>query len=119
MADHPGLGPLDESTCAAWSSIDRLRCRTPRPPCRAIAIAIRASVTVSMGEEISGSRTVMRLETRVEVSTSLGTTSLSTGTSRTSSKVRPTASNIAGTPLDWVNSDIESLSRHALVRLRW
>jgi hypothetical protein len=39
----------------------------PIPPCRAIATAIRASVTVSMGEEINGTFTVIRLETREAV----------------------------------------------------
>ena len=83
------------------------------PPCRAIAMAIRDSVTVSIGEDTSGRRSEIRRDSCVVVSTSDGTTSLSTGTSSTSSKVRPIASNIAGTPvLDWVNSAIESLPPH-------
>ena len=85
------------------------------PPWRAIAIAIRDSVTVSIGEETSGSRSEIRRDSWVVVSTSDGTTSLSTGTNSTSSKVRPMASNIAGTPvLDWVNSAIETLPCHRL-----
>ena len=36
----------------------------PSPPCRAIATAIRTSVTVSIGDDISGTFTVIRLETR-------------------------------------------------------
>ena len=58
---------------------------TPMPPTRAIAIAIRASVTVSMALETSGmdSRTVR--VSRLPVSTSAGTTSEAPGTSSTSS----------------------------------
>ena len=51
----------------------------PRPPWRAMATAIRASVTVSMGELISGTFNEMRLETRELVSTSDGMTSLCAG----------------------------------------
>ena len=39
--------------------MDRLRCSTPTPPWRAIAIAMRASVTVSIAEETSGIRSVI------------------------------------------------------------
>ena len=52
----PASDRLTMSTCCACSSIDMLRCSTPTPPWRAIAIAIRASVTVSMAEETSGMR---------------------------------------------------------------
>ena len=55
------------------------------PPWRAIAIAIRDSVTVSMALEISGVRRVISRVSRVLVSTSLGMTSVSPGSSRTSS----------------------------------
>ena len=41
----------------------------PSPPWRAIATAIRASVTVSIGEEISGTWTVIRFDTREAVAT--------------------------------------------------
>ena len=85
----PASERFTRSTCAACSSIGRLRWRTPTPPWRAIAMAIRASVTVSMALETSGSWTEMFLDTRDEVSTSLGTTSDSAGTRRTSSKVSP------------------------------
>ena len=68
----PASERLTRSTWCAWSSIERLRCRTPRPPWRAIAIAIRASVTVSIAEESSGIWTAMRLETRDSVPTSDG-----------------------------------------------
>src|SRR6476619_761816 len=70
----------------------------PRPPWRAIATAIRASVTVSIGEEISGTLTEIRLDTRVAVTAWDGVTSLSAGWSRTSSNVRPRVSNGWGTP---------------------
>ena len=51
----------------------------PSPPCLAMATAIRASVTVSIGEEISGTFTVMRYEIREAVLTSDGMMSLSAG----------------------------------------
>ena len=41
-------------TSAAWSSIVRLRWITPMPPWRAMAMAIRASVTLSIAAETSG-----------------------------------------------------------------
>ena len=44
------------STWLACSAIERLRCSTPRPPARAIAMAILASVTVSIAELTSGTR---------------------------------------------------------------
>ena len=50
----PDSDRLTRSTWCAWSSIERLRCSTPMPPSRAIAIAIRASVTVSIAAESSG-----------------------------------------------------------------
>jgi len=64
------------STCAAWSSIERFRCSTPRPPWRAIAIAIRDSVTVSIALEMSGAWMRIRLVRRVVVSASEGMTSV-------------------------------------------
>ena len=68
------------------------------PPWRAIAMAMRASVTVSMAAETSGIRSVMLRVSRVLVSTSLGTTSDSDGCSSTSSNVSPSVANLAGTP---------------------
>ncbi len=50
----PASERLTISTWPACSAIDRLRCSTPMPPWRAIAIAIRASVTVSIAELTSG-----------------------------------------------------------------
>src|SRR5918998_3522095 len=70
----------------------------PSPPCRAMATAIRASVTVSIGEEIRGTRTVTRLDTREVVVTWDGITSLSVGWSSTSSNVRPSRWKGCGTP---------------------
>jgi hypothetical protein len=96
-ATMPASDRLTRSTCWAWSSIDRLRCRTPRPPWRAMAIAIRASVTVSIALDSSGILTSMRLERRVVVSTSLGMTSDAPGNSRTSSKVRASGMERPGT----------------------
>ena len=49
------------------------------PPCRAMAIAIRASVTVSMAAEMSGHLIEISRVSRVVVSTSLGMTSVSPG----------------------------------------
>ena len=76
----PASDRFTRSTWGAWSSIERLRCSTPMPPWRAIAIAIRASVTVSIALDTSGmaQRDPLRVS-RVAVSTSLGTTSDSAG----------------------------------------
>jgi len=73
------------STCAAWSAIERLRCRMPMPPSRAMAIAMRDSVTVSIALESSGVATEIRRVIRDDVSASLGMTSVCPGRSRTSS----------------------------------
>ena len=66
------------------------------PPWRAMAIAIRASVTVSIAAETSGMPRVMFRLSRELVSTPLGTTSDSAGSRRTSSKVRPSMANLLG-----------------------
>ena len=63
---------------------------------RAMAMAIRASVTVSIAEEINGTRSTMLRDSRLVVSTSLGTTSDAPGSSSTSSNVRPSCANLAG-----------------------
>jgi hypothetical protein len=57
----------------------------PTPPMRAMAMAMRASVTVSMALESSGTASRMPRVSRLLVSTSAGTTSDSPGMSRTSS----------------------------------
>ena len=93
----PDSERLTRSTCRVWSSIERLRCRIPMPPCRAMAMAIWASVTVSIAAETSGSRREMLRDSRVDVSASLGMTSVAPGSSSTSSKVRPRAAK--GSPL--------------------
>ena len=41
-------------TWSAWTSGSRLRWMTPMPPACAMAMAIRASVTVSMAEAMIG-----------------------------------------------------------------
>ena len=76
---------LTRSTWWAWSSMERLRCRMPMPPWRAMAIAIRDSVTVSMAALASGTFKEISLVRRVPVSTSEGITSVSPGSSSTSS----------------------------------
>src|SRR3954447_13032984 len=94
----PASDRFTMSTCAAWSSTERLRCSTPTPPCRAIAIAIRASVTVSIALDSSGVCSRRLRDSRLEVSTSLGMTSEAAGCSSTSSKVSPSRANFAGRP---------------------
>ena len=65
--------------------MDRFLCSTPTPPWRAIAIAIRASVTVSIGDETSGMRSRCLRVILVPVSASLGISSEWAGSSSTSS----------------------------------
>ena len=64
------------STSAACWVGDRLRWTTPIPPSCAITIAVRASVTVSMAEEITGIASSMVLVRRVAVSVSAARTSV-------------------------------------------
>ena len=61
---------------------------TPIPPSRAIAIAMAASVTVSIAAETSGMFSAIRREKRERVSVWSGSTVEAAGWSRTSSKVR-------------------------------
>ena len=92
----PDSERFTSSTCWAWSSMERLRCNTPIPPCRAIAIAMRASVTVSIAAEISGIfKRILRVNCD-DVSTSLGIISDASGSRRTSSKVKPTRATLFG-----------------------
>src|SRR3954454_17767108 len=93
----PDSERLTRVTCWAWSWIERLRGRMPMPPRRAMAIAIRESVTVSMALDMSGMATDSYRVRPELVSTSHGMTSVSPGSSSTSSKVRPRAANGAGT----------------------
>ena len=74
-------------TCAACASGSRLRCRTPIPPACAMAIAICASVTVSIAEATSGMLSRMLGVMRDRISTSAGMTSERPGFNSTSSKV--------------------------------
>ncbi len=71
--------PLSErftlSISPACCSMERLRCTTPSPPCWAMAIASRDSVTVSIAADISGVASVIRLVSRTCVLTCVGTTS--------------------------------------------
>ena len=81
----PDSERLTMSTWAAWSSMERLRCSTPMPPLRAMAMAMSDSVTVSIAAEIAGTFIVMLRVRWVVVSTSDGMTSVSFGSSSTSS----------------------------------
>ncbi len=74
-------------TSSACSSMPRFLWMTPSPPSRAMLIAVRASVTVSMAAEMIGLAKGIVAVNSVRTSTSLGRTSLSAGTSNTSSKV--------------------------------
>src|SRR4051794_7584427 len=80
-----------------------LRCTIPIPPSRAKAIAIRASVTVSIAAETTGTSSTIVRVSRVAVETSFGRTDDSAGTRRTSSKVSPSFANFAGR-LVWAGS---------------
>src|SRR5712671_354526 len=75
-------------TWAAWWSGSRLRWITPMPPACAMAIAIWASVTVSMAEARIGMLTVISRVMRLRTSASDGNTSDRPGCSNTSSNVR-------------------------------
>ena len=74
-------------TWAAWPSGSKLRWITPMPPACAMAIAMRASVTVSMAEAMIGMLSGMARVTRERISTSEGSTSDRPGFSSTSSNV--------------------------------
>src|SRR5437660_1096244 len=82
---------LTRSTSDACSAIDRFLWITPSPPCCAIAIARRDSVTVSIAALTSGTFNRILRVSRVLTSTSVGTTSECRGTSSTSSNVRAVA----------------------------
>ena len=82
-------------TASHCSCTVRLRCRTPIPPNCAITIAMSASVTVSIADDSTGMLSAMPRVNWVAVSAMLGRTSDAPGTSRTSSKVRPSRMSIA------------------------
>ena len=77
------------STMSACSAMVMFLWMMPMPPSRAMAMAMRDSVTVSMAEEIRGM--FMRIFGVSQVATSImpGVTLLSAGISSTSSKVSP------------------------------
>ena len=77
------------STSSACASIDIFLWMIPIPPCLAIAIAMRCSVTVSMLALIIGMFNVILLVNLVVRSTMFGVTSEYAGTSSTSSNVIP------------------------------
>src|SRR3984893_8587920 len=79
---------LTLATSAAWAFGGMFLCTIPIPPSWAIAIARRASVTVSIAAERSGMFREMLEVRRVWRLTSRGTTVEWAGSSRTSSKVR-------------------------------
>ena len=56
---------------------------------------MRASVTVSMAADTSGISSAIVRVSRLAVTTSFGSTADSAGTSRTSSKVRPSFANLS------------------------
>ena len=91
----PASDRFTRSTSAAWSAIERLRCMTPMPPSRAMAIARRDSVTVSIAAETRGIASEMFRVRRLSVDASEGRISEAAGISRTSSKVRPSRPNLA------------------------
>ena len=75
------------TTSAACASTVRFLWTNPSPPAAAMAIAMRASVTVSIAADTMGMLRVMLRVRRVDVSTDFGSTSDSAGRSRTSSNV--------------------------------
>ena len=68
----PASERLTVSTWPACSATGRLRCSTPMPPARAMAMAIRASVTVSIAELTSGTRSRISRVSWLEVSACRG-----------------------------------------------
>ena len=63
-------------TSAAWSAMVRLRWITPMPPSRARAMAMRASVTLSIAADTTGTASTMSAANVAAVSTVSGSTSL-------------------------------------------
>src|SRR6266511_1647700 len=82
------------SISPACACTERLRWTIPMPPSRARAIAMRASVTVSIAADTIGISSSIWRVNLVRVETSLGRTADSAGTRRTSSKVRPSLANL-------------------------
>ncbi len=84
------------STSSACRSIDMFLWMIPMPPSRAIAIAMRDSVTVSIAAATSGMGSRMERVSTDSMLVSLGCTEEWRGTSRTSSKVSPSPRIRAG-----------------------
>src|SRR4051794_68861 len=82
-------------TAVACSSTLRLRWRTPMPPSCASAIAMSASVTVSIAEDRIGMCSGISRVRKVRVSAWLGSTVDSSGCNRTSSNVSPSGMSAA------------------------
>ena len=89
-------------TAAACASTSMLRWSTPIPPSCAIAIAMSASVTVSMAEDRTGILSGISRVNWVRVSAWLGSTLDSRGCSSTSSNVSP--SGMSGASFRWAIS---------------
>ena len=84
-------------TAAHCSAISRLRCNTPIPPSCAMTIAMSASVTVSIAEDITGMLSEISRVSFVAVFAIDGKISLSAGRKSTSSKVKPRGISICAT----------------------
>ena len=83
----PDSDLFTRSTSSACAEIERFLWMIPRPPCCAIAIARRDSVTVSIAAETIGMFSGTASVNRVRRSTSRGWARDRAGRSRTSSKV--------------------------------
>jgi len=82
------------ATSAACASIERFLWMKPSPPSCAMVMAVRCSVTVSIGEDTRGIFSLMPGVSWAPRSTSVGCTDEGPGSKRTSSNVSP--SRIAG-----------------------
>ena len=87
LTTMPDSNFLTWRTSAACCSGSRLRWMTPSPPACARAIAIAASVTVSIAEVMIGIFSAISRVMRVRTSVSVGKTSERPGRNKTSSKV--------------------------------
>ncbi len=85
----PLMERLTMSTSLHCSAMDMFLWMKPIPPSSARALAMTASVTVSMAADSSGMLSLMVLVRRVEMSVAAGCTADFPGISNTSSKVRP------------------------------
>ena len=88
-------------TSAACASMLMFLWTTPMPPSLARAMAMGASVTVSIAADTIGMLRVMFREKRLLRSTSFGRTSEYDGMRSTSSKVRPSKAILSSTNDIW------------------